>query len=54
LIGNETAYRIENQGNTKLLVDVIGLITGRVVLEPDAVAYENSSGIQKIIASENG
>jgi len=53
-IENETAYRIENQGNTRVLLDIIGLITGRVILEPDAVAYQkNVSEIKKIEASQN-
>lgn len=56
VLENETYYKIENQGNTKLLLDIIRNImglTGRVVLEPKAVTYENASGIQEIIASEN-
>lgn len=54
LVGNETAYRIENQGNTKILLNIIGLITGRVVLEPSAVTYEkNVSDIEKILAEQN-
>jgi len=54
LLNNETAYKIENQGNTKILVKIMGLITGNIILEPDAVAYqENTSGIQKIEASQN-
>jgi hypothetical protein len=53
-IENETAYRIENQGNTRVLLDLIGLITGRVILEPNAVTYEkNVSDIEKIVASQN-
>lgn len=60
LIENETAYRIENQGNTRILLNIIRNImglTGRAVavleLEPNASTYENASGIEKIIASEN-
>lgn len=54
-IGNETAYRIENKGNTRILLNIIGMITGRAVLEPDAVTYEkNVSNIKEIEAEENG
>lgn len=56
VVENETSYRIENQGNTRVLLNIIRKImglTGRVVLEPNAVTYENASGIEKIIASEN-
>jgi hypothetical protein len=54
LIGNETAYRIENKGNTRILLNIIGIFTGKAVLEPNAVTYEkNASGIQNITASEN-
>ncbi len=54
-IENETAYKIENQGNTRVLFDIIGLITGHAIkLEPNAVAYENdTSKIEKIVASQN-
>jgi len=54
-IENETAYKIENQGNTRVLLDIIGLITGHAIkLEPNAVAYENdTSKIEKIVASQN-
>lgn len=52
--GNKTSYRIENKGNTRILLNVIGLITGRVILEPNAITYqENVSEIEKIEASEN-
>jgi len=54
LLNNETAYKIENQGNTKILLRVMGLITGNIILEPEAVTYqENVSGIEKIEASQN-
>lgn len=54
LIGNETAYKIENKGNTRILLNVIGMITGKAVLEPDAVTYqENVSDIKEIEASQN-
>ncbi len=56
LLENETTYRVENQGNTRIMLNIIRNImgiTGRVVLEPNAVTYENASGAEKIIASEN-
>lgn len=54
LIGNETTYRIENKGNTRILLNIIGMITGRAVLEPKAVTYqENVSDIKEIEASQN-
>ncbi|MFH0831360.1 MAG: hypothetical protein V1886_00625 [archaeon] len=54
VIDNETAYRIENKGNTRVMLNIIGMLTGKAILEPDAVIYEkNSSDITKIIASEN-
>lgn len=53
-IGNETTYRIENKGNARILLNIIGMITGRVVLEPDAVTYEkNISDIKEIKATQN-
>ena len=52
-IENETVYRIENKGNTRVLLGWVGLITGQAILEPDAVAYENASKIEKITASQN-
>jgi hypothetical protein len=54
LMNNDTTYKIENQGNTKILLRVMGLITGNIILEPEAVTYqENVSGIEKIEASQN-
>jgi len=51
---NETAYRIHNQGNTRILLSIIGRVTGYAVLEPDALTYEkNASQIEKISASQN-
>ena len=53
-LDNESSYRIVNQGNTKILLNMVGLITGRIILEPDAAAYQkNVSGIDKIIVEEN-
>jgi len=54
LMNNDTTYKIQNQGNTKILLRVMGLITGNIILEPEAVTYqENVSGIEKIEASQN-
>jgi len=54
LMNNDTTYKIENQGNTKILVKIVGLITGNIILEPEAITYqENVSGIEKIEASQN-
>ncbi len=53
LLNNEKAYRIENKGNTKILLKVLGMITGNIILEPEAITYQkNVSGIEKIEASE--
>jgi hypothetical protein len=53
LLNNEEAYRIENKGNTKILLKVLGMITGNIILEPEAIAYQkNVSDIEKIEVSE--
>lgn len=52
-IANETKYRIENKGNTRILLRLIGMITGQTILEPNAVAYQdNVSEIEKIEVQE--
>lgn len=52
-IENETKYRIENKGNTRILLRLIGMITGQTILEPDAVMYQdNISEIEKIEVQE--
>ena len=53
LMNNDTTYKIENQGNTKILLKIMGLITGNIILEPDTVTYqENASDIERIEVSQ--
>ena len=55
VIGNTNASRIENQGNTRIFLGILNAMTGKIVLEPQAVTYEqNVSSSDKIVAEEYG